>query len=105
MVSRSGVEVRRVVIPAGELARLVDLCRGTNDPAGAIVECWRVVGVDLAAVDGPVDPTAWAIPSDQWKAICGALVEGGHREDLGDGVTGVNWALTWMNVGPSAFDR
>lgn len=52
----------------------------------------------FAKYDGTIDPTAYAIPEEQWHAISGLLME------VPDGDVGkVNMGLEWMNIGPSAY--
>lgn len=48
--------------------------------------------------DGSIDPMGYAIPEEQWQAISGLLLE-----VPADDITKVNYALTWMNVGPSGY--
>jgi hypothetical protein len=45
------------------------------------------------------DPRSYAIPSEQWKKVCGWL-----QGLPGDRLDRVNLSLDWMNVGPSAYE-
>lgn len=42
-----------------------------------------------------VNPTGYAIPEEQWREVSGWLINMSP---------GVNAALDWMNLGPSAYD-
>lgn len=50
-----------------------------------------------------IDPTEFAIPEEQWKTICQALVERGLEMQPG-GDARVHLAMDWMNIGPSAYN-
>jgi hypothetical protein len=50
--------------------------------------------------DGTIDPTAYAVPKEQWSEISELLMSVSD----GDAIEKVNWALTWMNVGPSSYE-
>jgi len=54
----------------------------------------------FAKNDGSIDPQAYAIPEEQWCAI-GDLIREASR--TADPISQVNWALDWMNVGPSGY--
>lgn len=56
-------------------------------------------GYGLWAMQDRIDPTAYAIPEEQWHAISRMLmtVTDGHS------VAQVNMALEWMNNGPSGY--
>jgi hypothetical protein len=60
-----------------------------------------VHGTGLYMAAASLDPTAFAIPKEQWTWISQALVD--LRGTLGD-VERVNLALSWMNMGPSAYE-
>jgi hypothetical protein len=47
---------------------------------------------------GKVDPTKIAIPEEQWREICQWLVD-----IKGNDIDKVNYALDWMNRGPSSY--
>jgi hypothetical protein len=49
-----------------------------------------------------IDPTEWAIPSDQWQSLLKALQDKVEPTEGADGVVGIG--LQWMNYGPSGFD-
>jgi hypothetical protein len=51
------------------------------------------------AHEGSIDPTGYAIPEEQWKAIAGML----QTMSKTDPVNEVNRALSWMNIGPSGY--
>lgn len=52
----------------------------------------------FTAASGTIDPTAYAIPQEQWTAISALLME------VPDGdLNKVNMALDWMNIGPSGY--
>jgi hypothetical protein len=51
------------------------------------------------AASGTIDPTAYAIPEEQWTAISGLLMTISDGADIGK----VNMALDWMNIGPSGY--
>lgn len=50
--------------------------------------------------DGSIDPTGYAIPKEQWGAISELLMSLG----VSDPINQVNYALTWMNIGPSSYE-
>lgn len=55
-------------------------------------------GYGLYTASGTIDPTAYAIPEEQWGAISKMLMT------MPDGDLGkVNMALDWMNIGPSGY--
>jgi hypothetical protein len=55
-------------------------------------------GYGLFSAQEKVDPTAYAIPEEQWFAISEML------QNLPDGdINKVNMALDWMNIGPSGY--
>ncbi len=71
-----------------------------GDFVGAVVETFAAFGVDLLDADGPqLRPSDYAIPRDQWEAICGALVRA-----TDSGLGGANRAMDWVNLGPSGFE-
>lgn len=45
------------------------------------------------------DPTSYAIPAFQWRTIADLLMGASEPID------GVNYALSWMNYGPSGFEQ
>lgn len=52
----------------------------------------------FTAASGKIDPTAYAIPQEQWGVISEMLMT------TPDGDVGkVNMALEWMNLGPSGY--
>lgn len=52
----------------------------------------------FTAASGTIDPTAYAIPQEQWVEISGLM------QSLGDGpLDRVNASLEWMNIGPSGY--
>lgn len=56
-------------------------------------------GYGLWTAQEGIDPRAYAIPEEQWKAIAEML------QNLPDGdLNKVNMALDWMNVGPSGYN-
>lgn len=73
-----------------------------DDWQAAVVETFRCFGVDLSDPDcGPVRPSDYAIPSEQWGRISSACGGG----DGSDGsIVRVGRMMDWMNYGPSAFD-
>ena len=74
-----------------------------GDFVAAVVETFRPFGVDLRDQEGPsVSPSDYAIPTDQWQAICGALIEG--APDSGSGLGKANRGMDWVNIGPSAYE-
>lgn len=54
----------------------------------------------FTAKDGTIDPTAYAIPEEQWGAISDMLRTAAKTSDP---VSQVNLALDWMNIGPSGY--
>lgn len=48
--------------------------------------------------EAPFDPRTVAIPDEQWTTIAGWFTE-----RPGSDVDRVNWGLSWMNAGPSAW--
>lgn len=54
----------------------------------------------FTANEGSIDPRAYAIPEEQWTAIAGMLREASRTDDP---ISQVNWALDWMNIGPSGY--
>lgn len=50
--------------------------------------------------DGTIDPMGYAIPEKQWGEISEMLQT---ASKLDDPISRVNWALTWMNIGPSGY--
>lgn len=74
-----------------------------GDFVSAVVETFRPFGVDLRDQEGPpVSPSDYAIPTDQWQAICSALIE--HAPDSGSGLGKANRGMDWVNIGPSAYE-
>lgn len=60
-----------------------------------IEKTWEfLLGYPLEQHEGTLDPTAHAIPNDEWLIICQACIEADSVGFPGG---------TWMNVGPSAF--
>lgn len=53
----------------------------------------------FTAASGTIDPTAYAIPEEQWGAISEMLM----TVYGGDSIGKVNLALEWMNIGPSGY--
>lgn len=56
------------------------------------------LSLGLWAASEQIDPTGLAIPEEQWKDVATLL-----RDLDGQPLDGTNHALTWMNVGPSAY--
>lgn len=55
-------------------------------------------GYGLFTAADKLDPTAYAIPEEQWNAISQGLM------NLADGdLAKVNVSLEWMNIGPSGY--
>lgn len=54
----------------------------------------------FTAASGSIDPRAYAIPEEQWGAISGMLRAASKTADP---ISQVNWALDWMNIGPSGY--
>jgi hypothetical protein len=54
----------------------------------------------FTAASGSIDPTAYAIPETQWGAISDMLRAASRTTDP---ISQVNWALDWMNIGPSSY--
>lgn len=50
--------------------------------------------------EGTIDPTDYAIPKEQWELISDMLMSVGGR----DAIETVNYALMWMNIGPSSYE-
>jgi hypothetical protein len=55
-------------------------------------------GYGLFTAAEKLDPTAYAIPEEQWNAIGEML-----QTLSGDPVGKVNMSLEWMNIGPSGY--
>ena len=55
-------------------------------------------GYGLYLAQERLNPTAYAIPEEQWTAICGML----QTTKTGD-IAQVNVGMDWMNVGPSGY--
>lgn len=51
----------------------------------------------FTASAGSIDPTAYAIPVEQWNVISVML------QEAASGMEQVNVALEWMNIGPSGY--
>lgn len=70
-----------------------------NDWVEAVVEVFRLLGIDLTDPDQPsIRPGDYALPRTQWEHIaeaCGA----GPTNVIGK----VNHMLDWMNYGPGAY--
>lgn len=68
-----------------------------DDPIAIIEAAWRDIEPKWDEME-TVNPTEYAIPEEQWKAVCQRLI------DLDDpsAINRVNYGLTWVNVGPSA---
>ena len=83
-------------------AQMHTLTATTINSAGAyevIVACWKMIlGETQWNEAEKIDPTSYAIPKSQWLAIAESLVYR-SREDMR-----VSASMTWINVGPSAFD-
>lgn len=62
---------------------------------GVLMVIWGFAWYERQAA---VDPTAIALPSAQWQEICGWFT---GMDD--DPVARVNFGLSWMNSGPSAY--
>lgn len=58
-----------------------------------------VIGYGLYHQLDTYSPGSIAIPSKQWGHICNLLTEM-ERDSIG----AVNWALSWMNQGPSGYE-
>jgi hypothetical protein len=56
-------------------------------------------GYGLFSMAEKLDPTAYAIPEEQWVAIADML----SAVSDGDAIAKVNVSLDWMNVGPSGY--
>jgi hypothetical protein len=56
----------------------------------------------FARNDGSIDPQGYAIPEKQWGEISFML---GSATITDDPISRVNWALNWMNVGPSGYSN
>jgi hypothetical protein len=54
----------------------------------------------FTAKEGTIDPTAYAIPEGQWGEISDLLRTASKTADP---ISQVNWALDWMNIGPSGY--
>jgi hypothetical protein len=54
----------------------------------------------FARNDGSIDPQGFAIPEQQWGAISDMIRAASRTTDP---ISQVNWALDWMNVGPSGY--
>jgi hypothetical protein len=95
-------EKQRVTLPASLLAVIKSI---TSDEdlmpghrlSGVLLMVWGYAWYERQE---SVDPTAVALPSAQWREICGYLTSG---VDL-DPLAGVNLGLSWMNSGPSAYE-
>jgi hypothetical protein len=48
-----------------------------------------------------IDPRSIALPSEQWREVCGMLTNGVGSDPLSD----VNLGLSFMNSGPSAYEE
>ncbi|MBA3580803.1 MAG: hypothetical protein H0W42_12565 [Gemmatimonadaceae bacterium] len=80
--------------------QLVDIVEHAKvDWANAVVETFKVFGVDLADPDRPsIAPSNYAIPATQWQIICSACMATGSE------IGRVNHGLDWMNYGPTGYD-
>lgn len=73
---------------------------GAGDLVGALDETFAAFGVYLLVTDSPqLRPSDYAIPRDQWEAICGALAQSSDSD-----LSGANRAMDWVNFGPSGFE-
>ena len=54
----------------------------------------------FTAASGSIDPTAYAIPEEQWGTISEMLT---MASATGNAIDQVNMALEWMNIGPSGY--
>jgi hypothetical protein len=54
----------------------------------------------FTAASGSIDPTAYAIPEEQWGRISEMLT---MASATGSAIDQVNVALEWMNIGPSGY--
>ncbi len=67
-----------------------------NGEVAGIEQTWEfLLGYPLEEHEGSLDPTAHAIPDNQWLEICKACMKVKNEGFLAGG--------TWMNVGPSSF--
>lgn len=55
----------------------------------------------FTAASGSIDPTAYAIPEEQWGRISEMLTIASWA--TGNAVEQVGMALDWMNIGPSGY--
>lgn len=70
-----------------------------TDWANAIVETFKLFGVDLTNDDCPqISPSDYTIPEHQWKAIAKCI---GETSDTP--ITKTNNMMNWVNLGPSAY--
>jgi len=95
-------EQQRVTLPVGLMAAIKTI---TSDEE--LLPGYRLSGVMMIVFgfawyerQESVDPTAVALPSAQWREICGLLGSGVAL----DPIAGVNLGLSWMNSGPSAYE-
>ena len=75
------------------------------DAVGAAIEGVLHIGLAEAkgssfAAEDSIDPREFAVPSDQWSEICEWLVGFSASQQ-----TGANLLMTWLNIGPSAFEE
>lgn len=95
-------EQQRVVLPDSLLACIAAIAvadmRAMDRLTGVLAMIWGWAWYER---QGSVDPTAQALPTEQWAHIAG-LLKDGPRDDP---IDGVNLALSFMNSGPSAYER
>jgi len=72
-----------------------------SDPGTFILAFWRVaLTAETFDTAESIDPSAYAIPKHQWKALCQHLTK-----PIGwDGEDRTIHSMQWVNIGPSGFD-
>jgi hypothetical protein len=94
-------EKRRVVLSEVTLRALRSIAADTSvDPVERMESVIVVAfgGIWWSAQDG-IDGREWAIPEAQWKQVAELLLQLTPASEVGR----VNYALTWMNIGPSSY--
>lgn len=81
-----------------QLESILEIAR-TGRWVTVVLETFKILGVDLSDPDcGQVNPMHYAIPVEQWEAICAALNRSGTS------IGSVGRGLDWMNYGPSSYE-
>jgi hypothetical protein len=94
-------EQKRVVLPEVTLRAVRSIGRDESLTPTERMESMVVVafgGIWWASKES-IDGRDWAIPEAQWREVAELLVGLTPASEVGR----VNYGLTWMNIGPSAY--